>query len=110
MSRLNLNWTGHPQEGTKKTKAFAFAAVLSIFFIVSNALIFSVPLDFYLVNYVLLVIFNTIFFGFFTLLVSRVREQFRLRYSISEDSRCVPGCEDLLMSVMCTMCTITQMG
>lgn len=109
MTRMHLNWSGH-HATSDKPASLVLASILTICVLCSNALLLTFPSGSPSLNYILIAFFDAFCFAIYVVLVSRVRKNVRILYSIPENKRCIPGFEDIFCSICCTVCTVTQMG
>ena len=108
MTRMNLKISGEPVT-TGRAFSVAFGVIITVCFLCMNVLLLTLPINSPFINYFFLVSFDLICFIFFTVILSRVRKNVRIKYSIPESGTCAPDWEDLCCSLLCTFCTLTQL-
>jgi len=109
MKRLNLDWTG-ALSISNQPLSIASAIIITICTFCVNILLLSLPFDSIQLNYILIGIFNAICFGFYIVVVTRVRKHIRQRYFIPETTICLPELDDFGYSLFCSSCTVMQMN
>ena len=87
MARMELDWSG--QYSPEKTISLAFAVIITVIVLCANALLLTLPINAFYVNYTAIAVFDIFCFGLYVILVARVRKHIRHRYSIPKTTKCL---------------------